>query len=82
VGLLVGVCVCPPVNPNAPLSKAADETTVAHAPANSANETLEHDPILSLEYHRYLREIVNVLETDPAFKSMIENASADDIKVL
>jgi hypothetical protein len=77
VALAIGVCVCPPVNPNAP---KADDTAHATTHANSANETLEHDPILSLEYHRYLREIVNVLETDPAFKQMIENASADDIK--
>jgi hypothetical protein len=66
------------VNPNAP--KTADATSTDHT-TNKANETVEHDPILALEYHRYLREIVNVLETDPAFKQMIENASADDIKV-
>jgi hypothetical protein len=28
-----------------------------------------------------LKEVVNVLESDPAFKKMIENASVDDIKV-
>jgi hypothetical protein len=35
---------------------------------------------MDLEYHRYLREVVNVLETDENFKRMIENASVDDIK--
>jgi hypothetical protein len=28
-----------------------------------------------------LKEVVNLLETDPSFKKLIENASADDIKV-
>jgi hypothetical protein len=28
-----------------------------------------------------LKEVVNVLETDPDFKKQIENANADDIKV-
>ena len=33
-----------------------------------------------MEYHRYLKEVVNILESDKAFKSMIENASTEDIK--
>ena len=74
--LIIGACVCPPVLPDA----KKDHPTDSNDHKNSANETIEHDPILSLEYHRYLREIVNVLETDPAFKQMIENANADDIK--
>jgi nucleobindin len=41
---------------------------------------LKKKKILSLEYHRYLKEVVNILETDPAFKRMIENASVDEIK--
>lgn len=66
---------CPPVEINKPLVPPLAE----HQPPVT-NETLENDPILSLEYHKYLREIVNVLETDGAFKKLIENASVDDIK--
>lgn len=62
--------VCPPVNPS-PTPSAGHE---------QLNETLDHDPVLQLEYHKYLREIVNILETDPDFKKVIESASADDIK--
>lgn len=68
--------ICPPVDPRT-------STAGKHEPAageNHMNDTLEHDPILSLEYHRYLREIVNVLETDNSFKKLLENASVDDIK--
>lgn len=36
--------------------------------------------IQDLEYSRYLKEVVSVLESDPKFKQMIENASVDDIK--
>lgn len=64
--------VCPPVNPTTKTASPGDH--------DNMNETLEHDPVLQLEYHKYLREIVNVLETDPDFKKIIEGASADDIK--
>ena len=36
--------------------------------------------ILSLEYHRYLKEVVSIPESDKAFKSTIENANTEDIK--
>ena len=67
-------CICPPVVPDA----STEKPTEVHA---NTNDTLENDPILSLEYHKYLKEVVNLLETDPSFKKLIENASADDIKV-
>lgn len=67
--LISGFVVCPPVIP--------DKKQAEH---KSVNETLEADPLLNLEYHKYLKEIVNVLETDPQFKKQIENASIDDIK--
>lgn len=76
--IVVTVCiclrhiVCPPVNPNAGTTPPSDH--------NNISETHENDPILQLEYNKYLREIVNVLETDPEFKKVIESASADDIK--
>ncbi|RNA12552.1 nucleobindin-2 isoform X1 [Brachionus plicatilis] len=67
---IIGLVVCPPVLPDN-----------NHQPVHkSVNETLEKDPLLSLEYHKYLKEIVNILETDPEFKKQIENASIEDIK--
>ena len=34
-----------------------------------------------LEYERYLKEVVNVLETDPVFKKKLEESNVSDIKV-
>jgi hypothetical protein len=45
------------------------------------NLFLNFTKIQDLEYSRYLKEVVSVLESDPKFKQMIENASVDDIKV-
>jgi hypothetical protein len=45
------------------------------------NFCLNFTKIQDLEYSRYLKEVVSVLESDPKFKQMIENASVDDIKV-
>jgi len=77
LSLFFGRIVCPPVVPGAN-SGNIPEPIVENG--KTVNETVETDPILALEYHRYLREIVNVLETDPVFKSRIENASVDEIK--
>lgn len=33
-----------------------------------------------MEYHRYLREVVNALESDPDFKAKLEKASEDEIR--
>lgn len=67
---IFGFVACPPVLPET-------KQTSGHV---TVNETLENDPLLNLEYHKYLKEIVNVLETDPQFKKQIENASIEDIK--
>jgi ubiquinone/menaquinone biosynthesis C-methylase UbiE len=45
------------------------------------NLFLNFTKIHDLEYSRYLKEVVSVLESDSKFKQMIENASVDDIKV-
>lgn len=34
-----------------------------------------------LEYHRYLREVVEALESDPDFKAQLEKADEDDMRV-
>lgn len=73
--LVVSVCLnsigCPPVIPEA----KAESKDTAHAETDD-----ETDPILNLEYHRYLKEVVNLLESDKNFKELIEKASPEDIK--
>lgn len=34
-----------------------------------------------LYYDRYLREVIEVLETDPHFREKLQTANAEDIKV-
>lgn len=34
-----------------------------------------------LYYHRYLQEVINVLETDSHFREKLQAANAEDIKV-
>lgn len=36
---------------------------------------------LNLEYGRYLKEVVQALESDPSFRKKLETAEVDDIKV-
>ncbi|CAF0923927.1 unnamed protein product [Rotaria sp. Silwood1] len=48
-------------------------------PDSKDNETAD-DVLNKLEYGRYLKEVVEILESDPEFKKKIENASLDDIK--
>jgi len=62
--------VCPPTNKIVPPANA-DASTDSPSP---------DDPILNLEYHRYLKEVVGLLESDSAFKDLIEKASPEDIK--
>lgn len=63
---LIQICVGPPVTPN----KGKE-----HPP-------VEQDDGLEdlMEYHRYLREVVGALESDPDFRSKLEKASEDDIR--
>jgi len=76
IGLLVlvmylGRIGCPPVQP---------ETKQPEADHKQDDQDLGSDPILNLEYHRYLKEVVNLLESDSKFKELIEKASPEDIK--
>lgn len=34
-----------------------------------------------MEYHRYLKEVVQALESDPEFRAKLEKADEDDIRV-
>ena len=34
-----------------------------------------------MEYHRYLQEVVQALESDPDFRSKLEKANETDIRV-
>lgn len=54
--------------------------TKATAQGASTDSPSLDDPILNLEYHKYLKEVVSLLESDQAFKDLIEKASPEDIK--
>ncbi|CAF4637292.1 unnamed protein product [Rotaria sp. Silwood2] len=60
----------PPVVENVNKDKAN-----ANSKEDSSDEMLNE-----LEYGRYLKEVVEILENDPQFKEKLENASIDDIK--
>ena len=82
VALLAGFVVCPPVDPN---SKESDTTTTEEYKfdpnvQNDVNETIEHDPILAIEYNKYLEKVLSMLQSDPEFKKRIENATSEDLK--
>ncbi|CAF0992818.1 unnamed protein product [Rotaria sordida] len=50
-------------------------------PQDDSKDDEQTDDVLNkLEYGRYLKEVVEILESDPEFKQRIENASLDDIK--
>jgi len=34
-----------------------------------------------MEYHRYLKEVIQALERDPEFRAKLENAKEEDIRV-
>ncbi|UJR36200.1 hypothetical protein I4U23_028933 [Adineta vaga] len=68
---LLVVIGAPPVNENAKRGKAR--------PPSNVNEDSD-DVLDSLEYGRYLKEVVEILESDPNFKKKLEKASPDDIK--
>jgi len=69
-----GAIVCPPVDPR-------KEKPTRRPPGGGQDATpIQDDVNLGLEYERYLKEVVNVLETDEAFKAKLEAANATDIK--
>lgn len=62
---LTQLCFAPPVTQNKETEKV-----------NETSDGLEQ----YMEYHRYLREVVNALESDPDFRRKLEKASEDDIR--
>nr|XP_022921078.1 nucleobindin-2 [Onthophagus taurus] len=55
------------------------------APPVTKNQQKENEPVKDgledyMEYHRYLREVVNALESDGEFKKKLEQANEDDIR--
>ncbi|RZC31998.1 nucleobindin-2, partial [Asbolus verrucosus] len=60
---------------------------VCFAPPVTKNKGKEHDENEEvggledyMEYHRYLREVVNALESDPEFRQKLEKAEESDIR--
>lgn len=74
---ILAVCVLALVI-GVPVNKRPDtpSTTTPKGPEDPADEDWAN-----LEYYRYLQEVINVIETDPAMKEKFQNASEDDIKV-
>lgn len=42
---------------------------------------LQENTEYQMEYHRYLKEVVQALESDPEFRAKLEKANEDDIRV-
>lgn len=62
---LLHISVAPPVTKN----------------KDQPNEQVDSEGLENyMEYHRYLREVVTTLESDPDFKKKLEKASEEDIK--
>jgi len=61
---------CPPVTPapKKPAAKVEEE------------ETDEKEDLFGLEYERYLKEVVSVLESDEQFRKKLEQSNISDIK--
>ncbi|XP_053121060.1 nucleobindin-1 [Hemicordylus capensis] len=62
---LLGLATCVPI-------ERPKETQEAETPPEA--------PDTGLYYHRYLQEVINVLETDGHFREKLQAANADDIK--
>lgn len=58
----------------------------SYAPPVSQNNSNEHDSEVKddleeyMEYHRYLKEVVQALESDPDFRERLEKANEDDVR--
>lgn len=90
---VLGSIGCPPVQPEThvknPHNKDDDNKNPEEDPVSqhvyllnkefNSNSNLIQQ-ILTLEYHKYLKEVVHLLESDSQFKELIEKASPEDIK--
>lgn len=73
VFLLAQQCVAPPVTKE----KSTSED-------DKKDDDLDHESengTVAVEYHRYLQEVLQVIESDPVFVAKLQNASEDAIKV-
>ncbi|KAB7496728.1 Nucleobindin-2 [Armadillidium nasatum] len=57
------------------IEKKEDTKTI-----NEADQPKDEDWSLGLEYERYLKEVVQALESDPEFRKKLETADVEDIK--
>jgi len=63
------------------VTSAPVKAPVPHAdPDENVADPNDVDADTGLEYDRYLREVVNILEEDEDFRKKLENTSIDDIK--
>jgi len=63
------------------VTSAPVKAPVPHAnPQENVNDPNDVEDSTGLEYDRYLREVVSILEEDEKFRQKLENTSIDDIK--
>lgn len=66
LAIVLQICYAPPVSQN------KKESDAEEADINGLEDYMD--------YHRYLKEVVGALESDPEFRQKLEKAEADDIK--
>ncbi|XP_018349910.1 PREDICTED: nucleobindin-2 isoform X2 [Trachymyrmex septentrionalis] len=72
VGLIIQTSVAPPVE-----KKNEDHKDKENEIDDSDDLG---DPEYQMEYHRYLKEVIQALERDPEFRAKLENAKEEDIR--
>lgn len=66
----MGLVGAPPVLPDHKVDSAEE----------AADSAVKDDLAEYMEYHRYLKEVVAALESDPEFRTRLEKADADDVR--
>ncbi|KAF2360844.1 EF-hand domain pair [Trinorchestia longiramus] len=79
--IFIGLLILLPLSTALPVKEKQPELT----PEQQKEELKDEPPVLqdwelSLEYGRYLKEVIQALESDSAFRKKLEEAEADDIK--
>ncbi|XP_008070043.1 nucleobindin-1-like, partial [Carlito syrichta] len=62
------------------LLRAVLAVPLERGPPHQEESPATESPDTGLYYHRYLQEVINVLETDGHFREKLQAANAEDIK--
>lgn len=64
------------------ITKSVNETSIQNLRnSKSVNKLFVFLQAEYTEYHRYLQEVVQALESDPDFRERLEKADEDDVRV-